>query len=152
MSLIRLDEVRVAISQFWKKDRKTKYGILKKQFYKVLMIMALFPMPWIIASLQTAVKEDRDQILLNHLSIQEKWQRVRNGSARVKCQDDAPEILKREGLDPSSLEGIEYAVDYGLCTFITIENYAGPKQACQQGSKWLSGDCIPSPIPLIGTD
>ena len=151
-SLTRFEELKESYSRFWKADRETKIRILKRSLFNFIIVAALFPMPWFIAHIQTSVKEDRDQVLLDHASTEEKWQRVRSGSARIKCENDAVKKIKNKGLDPMSLDGINFAIDNGLCTFITIEKYSGPKQMCIAGQRWETGECVPEPLPMNGSE
>ncbi len=132
------------------KEARAKFQKTKTLIYQLIVITGLVWSPWLVKSYEEGIERDRNQIILDQLPIEEKWRSVKNGAAEVKCQDDAAEVLKNEGIDSTGADGLAYALDHGICKFRVSTKGEFSQDPCKSFNKqlrgqWISSECMFGP-------
>ena len=124
--------------------------LFRKNFIRFVVLVIFASAPWAITQLQDYTRMHKHEVILEGLTTKEKWERVQNGLARIECRDDTAELIRNHGFDPASSQGLNFALDQGLCNFMATEYYTDPQQICQDRGSWLQGECLPDFLPDLG--
>lgn len=106
------------LAEFRMKSSGEKRRSLVKYVFQAIVIVALICSPIIITKIHRKLQIQMHIREMDKFSTAQKWNLVAEGYAHIECPKDASSEIRASGYDPGKPEGLNYAVERGICTII----------------------------------
>lgn len=120
------------------KSAKEKAQALKRHVIQGIIAMLLICSPFFLNTLHHRLQIAMHMQEIEQLPLSEKWKLIAHRYAHLECTADAGAGIRDGGFDPKTQEGLNYAIERGLCN--VIPNDDAEFTTHWQGTKPLSTD------------
>lgn len=112
------DTITDYIYEFKAKDARGRLKEIRSLSLKAILVFLLICTPWIVSHVHERLARHLYEVNVHDLTQEQRWQRVRDGLDRIDCDEDAAQKVAKRGLDLSTPDGTEYAIQNDWCHFV----------------------------------